>query len=47
LIDDLLAFMLAGALHDNLEASPIAFILHERKQVVNQYLYLHFPAQSL
>jgi len=26
-----------------LEASTIAFISHERIQVVNQYLYLHFP----
>jgi len=33
----------------NLQASPIAFISHERKQVVNQYmyLYLHFPTQSM
>jgi len=23
-------------------ATPIAFISHERKRVVNQYLYLHF-----
>ena len=31
----------------NLQASTIAFISHERKQVVNQYLYLHFPTQSM
>ena len=31
----------------NLQTSPIAFISHERKQVVNQYLYLHFPTQSM
>jgi len=31
----------------NLQASIIAFISHERKQVVNQYLYLHFPTQSM
>ena len=24
-----------------------AFISHERKQVVNQYLYLHFPTQFM
>jgi len=30
-----------------LQASPIAFISHEREQVVNQYLYLHFPTQSM
>jgi len=27
----------------NLRASPIVFISHERKQVVNQYINLHFP----
>jgi len=27
----------------NLQATTIAFISHERKQVVSQYLYLHFP----
>jgi len=26
----------------NMQASPVVFISHERKQVVNQYLYLHF-----
>ena len=31
----------------NLQASTIAFILHECKQVFNQYLYLHFPTQSM
>jgi len=31
----------------NLQASTIAFISHERKQVVNQYLYLHYPTQSM
>mgnify|MGYP006890270999 FL=1 len=31
----------------NLQASQIALISHERKQVVNQYLYLHFPTQSM
>jgi len=31
----------------NLHASPIALISHDRKQVVNQYLYLHFPTQSI
>ena len=31
----------------NLQVSSIAFISHERKQVVNQYLYLHFPTKSM
>ena len=31
----------------NLQASIIVFISHERKQVVNQYLYLHYPTQSM
>jgi len=34
-------------IHKTLQASTIAFISHERKQVVNQYLYLHFPTQSM
>jgi len=25
----------------------IRFISHERKQIINQYLYLHFPTQSM
>jgi len=31
----------------NLQASPIAFISHECKQVVNQYLYLHLNTQFM
>jgi len=30
-----------------LQVSTIAFISHERKQVVTQYLYLHFPTHSM
>ena len=29
------------------QAPTLAFISHKRKQVVNQYLYLHFPTQSM
>jgi len=36
----------ALALHGKF-ASTMAFISHERKQVVIQYLYLHFPTQSM
>jgi len=35
----------ALALLGYFQTSTIAFISHERKQVVNQYLYLHFPKQ--
>jgi len=30
-----------------LNGDLFAFISHERTQVVNQYLYLHFPTQSM
>jgi len=31
----------------NLQASTPACISHERKQVVNQYLYFHYSTQSM
>jgi len=36
----------ASALH-GFSASPLAFISHERKQVVIHYLKLHFPTQFM
>jgi len=45
--DDLFAFMRYERDWWRLQIYHEAIISHDRKQVVNQYLYLHFPTQFM